>query len=122
MPRFVVLLHEMPDSSPRKSHVDFMLEDGDVLRTWALDCDVLDYGLDRAKQLPDHRLEYLEFEGEISGNRGRVKRIDRGEYETLERNESLWRVKLFGTTFQEECILARDPDDEQSWTFQFVGP
>jgi hypothetical protein len=122
MPRFVVLHHEMPDASPRPSHWDFMLEDGCVLRTWALDCDVLDYGLDGAKQLPDHRLEYLEFEGEISGNRGRVKRIDRGEYETLERNESLWRVKLFGTTFQEECILARDPEDEQSWTFQLAKP
>ncbi len=31
-------------------------------------------------RLKDHRLEYLDYEGHISGNRGQVYRIDRGRY------------------------------------------
>ena len=32
MPRFVILRHD----KPRGEHFDFMLEAGDVLKTWAL--------------------------------------------------------------------------------------
>ena len=35
------------------------------------------------KELEPHRRAYLEYEGEISGNRGMVKRIERGTYEVL---------------------------------------
>src|SRR3569833_2805173 len=122
MPRFVVLRHEMPEGSSRPSHWDFMLEDGPVLRTWAIDRATLNSGAGHALQLSDHRLEYLEFEGDISGNRGRVTRFDRGEYEILERNELLWRVNLIGTTFRGECTLVRNFNDTGSLTFQFAEP
>ena len=36
-----------------------------------------------ATRLPDHRKHYLDYEGEISGNRGTVARIDAGTYEQL---------------------------------------
>jgi hypothetical protein len=91
-----------------------MLETGDVLRTWALeelprswaewrqrtaerfphsaavakDDDVV------AAPLGDHRREYLEFEGEVSGGRGSVTRVAGGEYEIAE-TETAWLVALY---------------------------
>jgi hypothetical protein len=122
MPRFVVLRHEMPAGSPRLSHWDFMLEDGQALCTWALDEHPRAGAKVRATSLADHRLDYLDLEGPISGNRGSVTRLDRGEYECLERNESHWRVKLAGATLRSELTIVRDPSDESSWTFQFDEP
>lgn len=79
MGRFVVLEHD----SPRGRHWDLMLENGQVLATWAL-AEPPDAGHAIAAQpLPDHRPAYLDYEGPISGNRGHVTRWDRGEYEIL---------------------------------------
>jgi hypothetical protein len=36
-----------------------------------------------AERLADHRLAYLEYEGEVSGGRGVVKRVARGEMEVV---------------------------------------
>jgi DNA polymerase Ligase (LigD) len=84
MPRFVVLLHETPPGSSRGRHYDLMLEHDAVLWTWALEAlPELNGATVAAERLTDHRLAYLNYEGEISGNRGRVSRIDRGEYESL---------------------------------------
>lgn len=41
-------------------------------------------------ELEPHRRAYLEYEGEVSGNRGTVKRIERGTYEALETAVSLF--------------------------------
>jgi hypothetical protein len=84
MPRFVVLLHEMPPGYPRPNHYDLMLEQGTALATWAL-AELPSAGGDSvaAERLPDHRLDYLDYEGEVSGGRGRVVRVDRGNYEPL---------------------------------------
>ena len=60
-------------------HWDFMLEAGDVLRTWAIDAPIV-AGRDLpARALADHRLIYLEYEGEISGNRGQCPAGRRGD-------------------------------------------
>src|SRR5882724_3306447 len=68
MPRFVILRHETPPGFARPAHWDFMLECGGVLRTW---------------EMADHRLAYLEYEGEVPGGRGTVSRWDEGRYEIL---------------------------------------
>lgn len=47
-----------------------------------------------AERLADHRLAYLEYEGEISGNRGSVQRIAEGGYELLQSTARLWHVQL----------------------------
>jgi hypothetical protein len=100
MPRFVLLYHDCPPDYVRASHWDLMLEAGDVLRTGALAALPRSWGVWRertAAQFPacaavaggeeiaavalgDHRRHYLEFEGEVSGGRGRVVRVARGEY------------------------------------------
>jgi hypothetical protein len=82
MPRFVVQHHIFSDAD---EHWDLMLEVAGGLRTWSLP-----HPPDEASRLPmaarrlkDHRLDYLEYEGDVSGDRGRVEIRDRGIYEWL---------------------------------------
>ena len=76
MPQFAVLIHD----SPRGLHYDFMLEAGDVLKTWALPQEPTP-GLEMpCEALADHRPMYLDYEGPISGGRGTVAGWDRGTY------------------------------------------
>jgi len=84
--RFAILRHE----SPTGLHWDLLLEMGSVLRTFALPS-LPEPGAEIAcKPLPDHRLMYLDYEGEISGGRGAVVRHDRGQYQIVsERNDEL---------------------------------
>lgn len=76
MARFVILEHDHPFL-----HWDFMLEAGDVLRTWRLAEPPAPGKAVRAEFLADHRRKYLDYEGPVSGNRGTVKRWDAGTYE-----------------------------------------
>jgi hypothetical protein len=81
MPRFVLLHHELPDSHARASHFDLMLEADGVLKTWALAELPAREGEVAAEQLADHRFAYLDYEGPVSGDRGRVSRSDFGSYQ-----------------------------------------
>jgi hypothetical protein len=107
MPRFVILRHDMPPGSPRASHFDLMLEQDGILRTWA--CDSLPQGdtPTLADPLPDHRLAYLTYEGEVSSNRGSVTRVAAGEYELLEETPQLVRVRLLSDTITGVLTIAR---------------
>ena len=75
MPRFVLLEHDHPFL-----HWDLMLECGDALQTWRLDRIPAVAATISAEPLPDHRLMYLDYEGSVSGNRGTVKQIDKGDF------------------------------------------
>ena len=65
------------------SHWDLMLESGDHLATWELP-KPLDVGtrLD-VVQLANHRLEYLDYEGPLTQQRGTVSRYEWGSYKTV---------------------------------------
>ena len=83
MPRFVVQQHFRAEDD---WHFDLMLECHDALVTFSsgvapdeakrLPCMV--------RQLPTHRIAYLEHEGEVSGDRGWCKIHDRGSFEWIE--------------------------------------
>lgn len=104
MPRFVLLEHQW-----NGVHYDFMLERGDVLKTWAIDAPVVaDIELP-ARALPDHRPIYLEFEGEVSGNRGTVRRIDAGLYTTLSWKDGRVRVRLAGCQLVGDVEICQAP-------------
>jgi len=47
-------------------------------------------------RIADHRRAYLHLEGPVSGDRGHVKRIDRGVYTLLEQRPECWIVRLEG--------------------------
>jgi hypothetical protein len=91
--RFVVLEHSWDGV-----HWDFMLEQpgGGSLRTWALDSRP-EAGADQAaRALPDHRVAYLDYVGEVSGGRGVVRRLDRGTFRALEWSDDRVVVELDG--------------------------
>ena len=63
-------------------HWDLMLEAGKSLKTWAID-EPITAGIELpARQLADHRLAYLTYEGPVSGQRGSVRRIAEGTFRT----------------------------------------
>ena len=84
--RFVLLRHEMPSNAARGSHWDLMLENQGVLLTWELPklppgplpASFEQLGI---RRLPDHRIDYLEYEGPVSDGRGTVQRVDNGIYQ-----------------------------------------
>jgi hypothetical protein len=68
-----------------------------------------------AEQLADHRLDYLDFEGPVSGDRGSVTRVAAGQYELLEESEKQLRVRLSGPQTSGELVLVRDDEAAQRW-------
>lgn len=78
-----------------------MLEADAALRTWRLNTppDKPQKNADllmTAEPLPDHRMEYLTYEGPVSNERGSVKRYDSGEYEILDETAERLSVRLSG--------------------------
>jgi hypothetical protein len=89
------------------SHWDLMLERNGVLMTWRLPTLPAAWQDDQkqdaevqltAERIADHRLAYLDYEGPVSGNRGHVTRQDHGDYEVLEENAAVIRLRLSGQT------------------------
>ncbi|MGA2253550.1 MAG: DNA polymerase ligase N-terminal domain-containing protein [Thermoguttaceae bacterium] len=92
MPRFALIVHD----SPRGLHYDFFLENGEVLKTWALP-HLPEPGLEIAcDRLVDHRSIYLDYEGPISGGRGRVTRWDQGTFVIATWTDAAIIVELAG--------------------------
>lgn len=98
MGRWVLLKHDMPDGT---WHYDWMLqrpgsgmneplitfrvnERPDDPRVWEM----------AAERLPDHRAAYLEYEGEVTGGRGRVRRIAQGACLVMQDDGNEFRVHM----------------------------
>jgi DNA polymerase Ligase (LigD) len=116
MPHFVILEHDHPHL-----HWDFLLEHQGALRSWRLAAPPEDGKRTPATPLPDHRLAYLDYEGPVSGNRGTVKRWDRGEFAALVWTEQKVEVVLAGKRLHGMAALERDEAaaTESSWSFTF---
>ncbi len=138
MPRFVLLYHDCPPSYERPSHWDLMLESGDALRTWALarlpqnwlsarqrtamsipDCPppALDDSVE-AIRLSDHRRDFLEFEGPLSGNRGSVKRVAAGSYNAESEAPDCWRVAFTDGDLSGVVMLTRLSSNDSRWRLE----
>jgi len=96
---FVILHHQ----SPTGDHWDVMLERDTTLTTWSIppQCLAGSSFVCPATALPPHRKRYLDYEGEIAGNRGTVARVDAGTYEQLSPEVYL----LHGTKFKGKLTL-----------------
>jgi hypothetical protein len=115
MPRFVVLRHETPPGYPRPTHYDLMLEWGLALRTWALAEWPLASGL-VAEELPPHRREYLDYEGEVTAGRGSVARVATGDFQVLDEQPDLLRVRVVSPTLAGTLEMARHLPSGATWT------
>lgn len=91
MPRFVIHAHDWPTP-----HFDLMFEDGLSLLTWRLACEPSMNCEISAEQIANHRIEYLDDEGPVSGDRGTVVRWDSGTFDWAERNEGRMTIRLHG--------------------------
>jgi hypothetical protein len=138
MPRFVILWHETPADSLRPAHYDLMLEwparasavallkqSPAPLRTWACaEFPAAGPGT-IADELADHRAAYLDYEGEVSGGRGTVRRTAAGEYVPLVDAAHRVQVRLQGClasggSLAGELTLDREGADSYRWRVSFV--
>jgi DNA polymerase Ligase (LigD) len=102
MPRFVLLEHNW-----NGVHWDFMLEVGEVLRTWAIDAPIVSGRDLPARALGDHRKIYLDYEGQIAGDRGHVRRVDAGSFRVQVWLREHVRVEVSGSQLVGEVDLRR---------------
>ncbi|MCG3138720.1 MAG: hypothetical protein HJJLKODD_02588 [Phycisphaerae bacterium] len=113
MPQYVILHHvgHGPD------HWDLMLEGDRTLLTWKLyhaPEEILKKQIP-LQRLPDHRLDYLDYEGAVSGNRGEVRRVDRGELQLLESRGNYRRFKLTGRLLVGEFEIVPQNETDCFW-------
>jgi hypothetical protein len=103
MLRYVVLRHE----GVAAPHFDLMFETaaGSPLATWRLDQWPIEKsaGLTR---LGEHRREYLEYQGPVSGDRGQVQRVAQGECALKVRSELIWDLTLLDPPPRKLRLLA----------------
>ena len=126
MPRFVLLRHECPSEGEKPSHWDFMLESGDVLRTWQLLelptpwSQASNVSSVIAHPLADHRLAYLDYEGPLTDGRGNVTQCDAGTYRLLEEQAESLTFQLSGTLLQGPVRLSKLLE-AGDWTLELLA-
>jgi bifunctional non-homologous end joining protein LigD len=99
-------------------HYDLMLEQEDVLKTWRLN------SVNFSQQLViresfDHRKIYLDFEGVLSKNRGKIEIWDKGEYKTKAKTQKEWVVEFKGSKINGKFMLKRLK--EREWIMLVLG-
>jgi hypothetical protein len=89
MPRFVILEHDWP-----VRHWDLLLEAGERLRAWRLLAEPIPGSTVAAEPNADHRPFYLDYEGPVSGGRGRVFRWATGKFDWVEDVPERVRIRI----------------------------
>lgn len=110
--RFVILHHQVGGGE----HWDLMLERKDVLLTWRLEREPIDPSSlpIPAKWIGEHRRAYLDYEGPVSGDRGHVRRVDRGLVEFEETGPDRYLFRLEGRRLAGSFTLLAEAD---GWVF-----
>lgn len=89
------------------THWDLMIAllDG-PLATWRLAKDPTLSLPVAAERIGNHRRHYLDYEGPVSGDRGVVRRVDRGPCRIVAADVERWLVELSGTQLAGRFELA----------------
>ncbi len=137
MPDRRFILHAHSGQGPL--HYDLMLEAGAALATWQFSANPADLpdpadpaaqgnarrlpAQNNARPLParriqDHRPAYLDYEGPVSNDRGRVDRIDGGTYVLIEQSPDRWALELHGDRLRGRWTLTHRPDASDLWDFR----
>ena len=115
------MLHKHSGYGP--VHWDLMLEIDDALATWRIEADPLaisPVGRIEATRIHDHRKAYLDYAGEVSGQRGRVAPQDSGQLSVTSGDGDLWTFKLGGSILQGRFELRRIDCDDDRWVLRRV--
>jgi hypothetical protein len=122
MGRWALLKHTLPD---RTWHYDWLLDasghpDAALLtfRTVERPDEPAVHAFD-AERIADHRRVYLQYEGDITGNRGRVERVAAGECE-VELPSPIIRVTLCSDEpTRKEITLIGTPQEASGIHYRF---
>jgi hypothetical protein len=113
MPRYALLHHDHP-----APHFDLLLEAGPVAWTWRLASLPVSGAEVPAERIADHRLLYLDYEGEVSGGRGSVRREDGGDYVWMYQSPGRVVVQLQGARFHGVLELE---EGQGGWVVRFTS-
>jgi len=124
------LIYVIQKHRASRLHYDLRLEDGGVLKSWAIPKTPLNTGgIKRlAVQTEDHPLGYEDFEGTIPENQygaGTVEIWDKGTYCALEATPAKIVVELSGRRLKGRFALIRikaRAGGEKNWLFFKLGP
>jgi len=112
MPRFTISQHA---GSAEGEHFDLFLAVESTLKTWRLQRTIFD-APQPATRIDDHRLQYLDYEGPVTKNRGTVKVWDTGEYATDLWTDARVLVAVRGRRLRARLRLdAVKPGDPNAW-------
>lgn len=113
---FALLEHVVSAASGKPDrHWDLLIElpGAERLPTWRLAANPAEEtGPVAAVRIADHRREYLDYEGPISGDRGAVTRVDRGPCEVLVWFEDLATFELAGAKLRGRFVLYGDSGED----------
>ena len=116
MERFTISRHT---GAKEGDHYDLMLERGEVLKTWRFKRASFQTS-QAAWQIKDHRTLYLEYQGEVPGGRGHVKRWDSGTYLVDEWTDDRIRIAIKGAQLRTRFRLDRSAIEREGkpsrWT------
>lgn len=109
-------------------HFDLMLESNGKLLTWELPRPLKTAEVIFATRIADHRMEYLEFEGDISGQRGQVSRVASGSLDWILRSDNLCECQLGGDlTGRLQLVLQTNEKhltnaaEKNTWRLKWTG-
>jgi hypothetical protein len=105
--QYVVLRHEgIPEP-----HFDLMMElkPEALLTTWRSDVWPLE-NKTRLTPLKEHRREYLSYEGELTGSRGHVRRVESGSVTLLHHGATMMIVRFHRPDGPQEWLIGIFPD------------
>jgi len=104
-------------------HFDMMLEQADSLATWQFSQSPLQIGRGQqltARRIGDHRPAYLTYEGPVSGGRGNVSIVERGDFRLIRTEEGRWELELHGRRLVGRFELIRRKTEPGEWLFRPV--
>ena len=111
--RFVIQKH----SGWGPTHFDLMIEDADTLATWQFAADpwTSPEATLPCRRIADHRRAYLDYQGPVSGGRGRVDIVSAGRVELAHCDGQRWRGVAQG---RGGFVLAQVRGDQWQWSWQ----
>lgn len=118
--RFVLLHHAMDAAAGRFDHWDLMFEHGETLVTFELERLPAVLGQFETRRLADHRLTYLDFEGDVSGNRGAVIRLDRGPFQEIQSDDQTRGERRFRYQLQGQRLAATVSSNQPIYLLPFA--
>jgi hypothetical protein len=102
---FVVQEHTTPEGV----HWDLMIEQGQALTTFRLaesPENAMDHAVE-AERIFDHALRFLTYEGPVQKGTGRVRIVERGQYDLFDESDDALILGFHGTILKGRFTLAR---------------